>query len=209
MIETVTLLIERAGYGGIALLMFIETIFPPLPSELILPFAGLSASQGSLSLPLVILASTFGSMAGTLFIYGVAHILHEAHIVGWINRWGKYVGLTQKDFHKAQTWFDTRGYLAVFLCRLVPGIRSLISIPAGVRRMKFRPFFISSLLGTTLWNVVLSVGGYLLGNNYHVIQSTVGWLGKGVYVVGALLIIGLVVYRLVIVPRKSDTAGNP
>lgn len=203
MIETVILLIERVGYLGIALLMFVETIFPPIPSELILPFAGFSAAQGNLSLSYVLLASTFGSIVGTLLIYSVAHLLHEDHIVSWIDKRGKYVGITQKDFHRAQQWFDKSGYLAVFLCRLIPGIRSLISIPAGVRRMQFKKFFVVSLLGTSVWNFVLSFGGFLLGNNYHIIESTVSLFSKAVYVVFGLIVVGLLVYRLVVVSRRD------
>ncbi len=183
--------------------MFIETLFPPIPSELVLPFAGFAAAEGYMSLPLIVIAGTIGAMLGTLAIYGLAHLLHEDAIGAFVQKRGKYIGLTHKDFIRAQQWFDRHGNFAVFLCRLLPGIRSLISIPAGIRRMKFSRFFIFSLLGTIIWNSILGLGGYLLGDNYDVLESSVASFGKVVYVVCAVLIVLLLVYRLIIVPRRK------
>lgn len=198
MVEWITSFVHSTGYFGIAVLMFVETLFPPIPSELILPFAGFTAGQGQVSLLGIILVSTLGSMVGTLVLFSIAKLLHAEHIESFIDKRGRYVGVSKKDFHRAQAWFDRNSYMAIFLCRLIPGIRSLISIPAGVRRMDLLRFTGISLLGTAVWNTLLTIGGYVLGENYHVIESKIGPIGKLVLLGIFLVVAAVLAYRMVV-----------
>ena len=144
-------LIERGGYLGIVALMFLENLFPPIPSELIMPSAGFQASQGSLSLAGVMLAGTAGSLCGALFWYAVGRYAGENRLKRWASRHGRWLTLTPEDVDRADDWFDRHNAAAVFFGRLLPTIRTLISIPAGLFEMPPGPFLLYSALGTGLW----------------------------------------------------------
>ncbi|MCH8684191.1 DedA family protein [Pedomonas mirosovicensis] len=171
MFEWMTGLIERGGYFGIAALMFLENVFPPIPSELIMPSAGFQASQGSLSLAGAIVAGTAGSLLGALFWYLAGRYAGEERLKRWAARHGRWLTLTPKDVDKADDWFDRYNASAVFFGRLLPAIRTLISVPAGLFEMKPGPFLLYSALGTAIWSAALATAGYLLGNNYHAVAD--------------------------------------
>jgi membrane protein DedA with SNARE-associated domain len=161
-----TSVIERLGYGGVALLIALESIFPPIPSEVILPLSGYLAAQGQFWLPAVILAATAGSVAGALVLYGLAAWLGEDRVRGILDRHGKLIHLSGKDLDQADGWFDRHGAKAVMLGRLAPIVRSLISVPAGLRRMPLPRFVLYTSIGSTVWNGALIGIGWILGDRW-------------------------------------------
>ncbi|HEX2100556.1 MAG TPA: DedA family protein, partial [Candidatus Synoicihabitans sp.] len=140
MTDWITSIVERFSYGGVVFLMFLENVFPPIPSELIMPLAGFVSAEGRLSFWGVIIAGTAGSVLGALPLYGLGHSAGEKRLRSWLERRGHWVGVSSDDLTKAIDWFDRRGGLTVLFCRLIPGVRSLISIPAGLAHMNFVVF---------------------------------------------------------------------
>ena len=173
MIDAISHTIAQLGYVGIFLIMFIETIFPPIPSELVLPFAGYAAYRGELSVIGVVFAGTMGSLSGAAVFYVLGRSLKEHKLQALVARHGKWLGLKEKDVAKSQKWFEKHGLVAVFFARLLPGMRSLISVPAGLHRIKPLPFFLLSFLGSAAWTLILVLGGYLLGDQYYLIANQV------------------------------------
>ena len=167
-------LIEQSGYLGIGFLMFLETVFPPIPSEVIMPVAGVAAAQGKLSIGLVIAAGTAGAMLGNLFWYLAARALGIIRLRPFIDRWGRWLTLSWPEVQRAERWFGTNGTMFVMLGRLVPTVRSLVSIPAGLLKMRFSRFFIASTIGTALWTAFLAIAGQKLGQHYHAIDQVLG-----------------------------------
>lgn len=186
MVETIQNIIQSIGYIGIALLTMIENVFPLFPSEVVLPFAGFTAKRGDLTLWGVIIAGTVGSVAGALVFYYLGYRLKERRVEALARRYGRWVGVTVEDIHRANDWFRRRGQLAVFICRMIPGLRSVISIPAGTSRMNMLVFLGWTTLGTALWTAALAYGGYFLGQNYDLLGSV---LDIATYVVFAILIL--------------------
>ena len=166
MTSWVTDVVVSAGYTGILLLMFMESVFPPIPSEVIMPLAGYVASQGKLSVVGVALAGMAGSVLGALPLYHAGRRLGEERLTRHAERHGRWLALSPSDIRKAKSWFDRHGMAAVFFGRLVPGIRSLISIPAGIARMNLALFIGLTALGTALWSGLLAYVGYFLGRNF-------------------------------------------
>ena len=182
-------LVESMGYGGVVLLMFLENVLPPIPSELIMPLAGFLAGQGKLSLLGVIAAGTAGSVLGALPLYGLGRWLGQERLCRWAGRWGHWVAVSPEDVRRSGEWFGRHGGKAVFLCRLVPGVRSLVSIPAGAARMPVVPFLAYTTVGTGLWAGVLAWLGRVLGQNYGRVGQ---YLGPVTYLVLAALGIGFI-----------------
>jgi membrane protein DedA with SNARE-associated domain len=191
MVDAISHAIAQLGYIGIFLIMFIETIFPPIPSELVLPFAGYAAFRGELSVAGVVIAGTMGSLTGAACFYILGRSLKEHKLQALIARYGKWFGLKERDVAKSQRWFEKHGLVAVFFARLLPGMRSLISVPAGLHRIKPLPFFLLSLLGSAAWTLILVLGGYLLGDQYYLIADQVKPLS---YIVLGLLVSGIVYF---------------
>lgn len=194
--EWIVNLIESAGYWGLALLMFLENVFPPIPSELIMPLGGFTAAQGKLSLPLVILAGTIGSVLGQLPLYYLGHFLGKKRLMRLADKHGKWLTVTGADIELSSAWFARHGAMAVLLCRLVPGVRSFISIPAGICGMNLPTFLLYSALGMGVWASVLAYLGHLLGANYQKVEQ---FMGPITYVVFGLIVIGVIVW---VVRRK-------
>ena len=191
MAEWILGFMNSLGYPGIVLLMIAENLFPPLPSELILPAAGFAAAQGKLNLMGVVLAGALGSVLGTLPLYYLGRIVNEERLVVWADRYGRWLTLRGKDIRKADDWFDRHGPKAVLFGRMIPGIRSLLSLPAGMSEMPLPSFLIYSAIGSGLWATLLAGAGYMLGNNYEVVEQYVGPIGTGVV---ALLVVSSVVW---------------
>ena len=191
MTEWITSTMNSLGYLGIGLLMFLENLFPPIPSELIMPLAGFTIAQGKMEFTPVILAGVVGTMLGALPWYYLGKLVGEENLKRLANKYGKWISVSSRDIEKADNWFDKRGEKAVFFGRLVPGVRTLISLPAGISGMQLVPFLLYSTLGTTLWVVLLTYSGYLLGNNYHIVEEYIGPVSKIVFVA---LIVAFVVW---------------
>jgi membrane protein DedA with SNARE-associated domain len=158
-------ILETSGLVGLAFLMFLENVFPPLPSELIMPLAGVAAARGEADLLSVILAGTAGSLAGAVFWYGVGRIFDHERLKLFADRHGRWLTMTRRDLDRVDDWFDAHGHWMVLFGRLVPTIRTLISLPAGLSEMKFAKFAAYSSIGTALWTSMLTVSGYALGNH--------------------------------------------
>ena len=179
------------GYLGIALLMFLENIFPPIPSELIMPLAGFTVAKGKLNFGLVVLAGVIGTMLGALPWYYAGKILGEQRLKSWADKYGRWLTISSKDIEKSKRWFDRHGGKAVFICRLVPGVRTLISLPAGISRMPLLPFLVYSTLGTFLWVGLLTYAGYALGDNYEQVEKYLAPVSK---IVLATLVISFIIW---------------
>ncbi len=176
------------GYPGIALLMFLENIFPPLPSELIMPLAGFAAAQGDLSFFGVVLAGSLGALLGQLPYYALAYRVGRKTLFLWAERYGRWFTLSRHDLERADRWFERYGRWAVFFGRLVPGLRMLIPIPAGLSRMPVAVFLLYSLFGTVLWTALLVFLGFILRQNYHLVGR---YLGIATFWIAGLALLGL------------------
>jgi membrane protein DedA with SNARE-associated domain len=166
--------IEQLGYVGVALLVVAENVFPPIPSEIVLPFAGFVAQRGSESLVLMILAATVGSVGGALIMYWIAAVIGDERLHAITRKFGKWVQIREVDLTRAEEWFDRHATSAVLIGRCVPLIRSVVSIPAGFRRMKLVPYIAYTFLGSLVWNILLIGAGALLGENWERVGSYVG-----------------------------------
>lgn len=192
-------IISDMGYMGIVLLMFLENIFPPIPSEIIMPLAGFTAAQGELSLVGVILAGTAGSLLGALPWYFAGRLLGEERLKAWANRHGHWLTVSSREIDKALDWFNRHGSKAVFFGRLVPTIRTLISVPAGFACMNLPRFLIYSAAGTLIWSGLLAWAGYLLQDHYHKVADYIGPVSTVVLVIIVLTYL----YRLITYQRPS------
>jgi membrane protein DedA with SNARE-associated domain len=204
MLEWIQTIMDTLGYPGIAILMFLEVVFPPIPSEVIMPLGGFASNKGSLNMFGVVTAGTAGSMAGAIVFYYVGKIVGTERLVMLADKYGKWLTVSGEDVKKADHWFDRHGEKVVLLCRLVPGIRSLVSLPAGVAMMKMVPFLLYTLIGTVIWNIALTGAGYFLGKNYELVDQYMGDSGKIVLGVLAALAVILYVVRLVQQMRKEE-----
>ena len=189
MTELLTQLVNDLGYVGLAFLTFLENVFPPLPSEIIMPLGGFLASQGRLTLVGVVLAGVLGSVAGSLVLFALGRQFSGERLKEWTVRYGHWLLLSAEDIDMAFDWFERHGKEAVFLARLVPGVRSLISIPAGVCNMDLLPFLLYTVLGTAIWSGALAYGGLLLGSEYEQLGRVLRWAA---YVVIALAVLAIV-----------------
>lgn len=190
------------GYLGIGLLMFLENLFPPIPSELIMPLAGFTAAQGKMELAYVIIAGVVGTMLGALPWYYAGKLLGERTLYILADRYGKWLSVSSKEIVKAKHWFNKYGNQAVFFCRLVPGVRTLISIPAGISSMNLVPFLFYSTLGTVLWVGLLTYSGYVLGRNYYLVEEYIGPVSK-IALVALIVIFAIWVLRRKVKRRRS------
>ncbi len=179
-IETwVTDVIDALGYLGVAVLVALESVFPPIPSEVVLPLAGFVAGQGNASLVGMIVAATAGSLVGAWILYGLAAWIGHDRLHGFIERHGRWFGVKPSDIAKAEAWFDRRSSYAVFLGRCVPVVRSLVSIPAGFRRMPLLRFSVLTAAGSAIWNIALISAGALLGDRWEEVGGIVRHLPVG------------------------------
>jgi membrane protein DedA with SNARE-associated domain len=201
MFESITGLIEQGGYFGILALMFLENLFPPIPSEVIMPLAGFLAARGELNLFGVVVAGTLGSFLGALPWYYAGARLGEERMRRLAARHGRWLTLSGDDVLEAGVWFRAHGRKAVFFGRLVPAIRTLISVPAGIAQMPFASFAFYTLAGSAIWTFVLTLAGYLLHAEYDRVAD---YLDPGSNIVlGTIMAIYL--YRLL---RNGRRAGE-
>ena len=201
MFDWVTGIVDRTGYFGIALLMLAENLFPPIPSEMIMPLAGFTAARGELSFIPVVLAGMVGSLAGAFFWYLVGRWLGADRLKSWTERHGRWLTLSPDEVDQACTWFNRHGGKAVLLGRLVPAVRTLISVPAGLTGMQIVPFLAYSALGTALWTALLTAAGYLLEEQH---QRVAGWLNPVSNVVLGLMLLWYL-YRVVTFRRHASS----
>lgn len=169
-------IIERLGAVGVALLVILENVFPPIPSEIVLPFAGFVAQRGDGSVVVMIVAATVGAVIGALILYYVAALIGPVRLGVFIAKFGKWFGVKPADLIRAEQWFDRHAVAAVLLGRCVPLIRSVVSVPAGFRRMPLVPFIAYTALGSAVWNTALIGAGAVLGNQWENVEPYVAIL---------------------------------
>jgi len=168
--------VRDMGYLGLAFLTFLENVFPPIPSEIILPLGGyLSTQQPEYTFIGVVGAGVVGSLAGALVLYYLGCYFNEPRLKRWVSKHGHWLLLDPEDIDEAVDWFERHGRKAVFICRIIPGARSLISIPAGSSGMKMRVFLLYTTLGTAIWSTALAYAGRLLGQNYSDVGNATQW----------------------------------
>lgn len=192
MFNWITTTIETWGYPGIFFLMVAEHVFPPIPSELIMPLAGFNAASGTMSLFLVILAGTIGSVLGTMLWYYLGLWIGEDRLKRFAAKHGRWLTLSPSDIETAKVWFDRYGGAAVFFGRMIPTIRTLISVPAGLARMPFGRFLLYTTLGSLIWTSFLTIAGYVLHANYTHVGDWIDPVSKGVI----LLVVIVYLYRV-------------
>ncbi|MCU1636216.1 MAG: apl [Cryobacterium sp.] len=185
--------IDGLGEWGVGLSTFAETVFPPIPSEVILPLAGFLTQQGTLNFVLVILASTAGAYLGALLLYWLGSSLGLERSIKWLS---KLPLVDREDLEKAADWFSRHGRAAVFFGRLIPGVRSLISLPAGAEKMNLLTFSVFTVAGSGIWNTALVSLGALLGKQYTVVDEYSRYLNYAVYAALAGAVVWLVVRRI-------------
>ncbi len=189
-------LIASIGYPGIVLVMAIENIFPPIPSELVLPFAGSLSAKGEMNFWAAVAAGTVGALIGAIVLYGVGYFAREAGVRKLVANYGKYLFVSEGDLDRAAGWFEKYGELIIFFGRLIPLIRSIISIPAGYTRMNPVRFLIYTTLGTTVWNLILAYAGWLLGENWEDILAFMDTYQYATLGVLAFVVIAFFVWRV-------------
>ncbi len=178
--------LNRAGYTGLVFLMWLENIFPPIPSEIVMPLAGYHVQRGEWHFVAAVVAGTLGSLIGAYLFYWIGRRTGADGIKAFISRHGRWVALRQDDIDRSNQWFERHGGATVFICRLIPGLRSTISIPAGVAEQNLWAFTAYTVAGSALWCGILAYCGYLLGSRFESIGdylNPVTWL-----VVGSLFV---------------------
>ncbi len=208
--------INQFGYLGVALLVVIENVFPPIPSEIVLPFAGFVAQQGASAVNAtagaaqsdttvvgMMIAATVGSVVGALILYFVSAAIGPERLRQFVERFGKWFGVKSSDLVRAEEWFDRRSVVAVLVGRCVPLIRSIVSIPAGFRRMKLTSFVVLTAIGSAVWNIALIGAGAVLGDQWERVGEYVGVFQWLVIAAVLLLLVRFVVSRLKNRRRKT------
>ncbi|MEQ8399217.1 DedA family protein [Thalassobaculum sp.] len=176
----------QGGYPAVAALMFLENVFPPIPSEVVMPLAGFAASRGEMSLPLAILSGSAGSLAGAWLWYGIGRTIGVERLAGWAGRHGRWLTVSSGDVKRSAGWFHRHGGKVVLVGRLVPALRTLISVPAGVARMPTGRFLLYSGIGTVIWTGFLAGVGFTLGSQHAVVAAWADPIAK--LIVGALFL---------------------
>jgi len=203
--------INQFGYFGVALLVIIENVFPPIPSEIVLPFAGFVAQQGSsaaqsdTSVIGMMIAATIGSVVGALILYFVSAAIGPDRLRAFVEKFGKWFGVKSSDLVRAEAWFDRRSLLAVLVGRCVPLIRSIVSIPAGFRRMKLSSFVVLTAIGSAVWNIALIGAGAVLKDQWDVVGDYVGVFQ---WVVVAAIIVVLAKFVLSRIKRRNTSKSS-
>ncbi|EMI28870.1 DedA family protein [Rhodopirellula europaea] len=186
-------ILEQFGAFGVGMLMLLENVFPPIPSELVMPWAGYSVSQGQSSFLAVVIAGSTGSFIGAYAWYWVARRIGKERLSTWVDKHGAWLTISRNDIDQVDRWFERWGAAAVLLCRLIPGLRTLISVPAGFADMPPAKFSAYTAIGTIAWTALLAVIGLWLGKNYGDLAGPLSWVSSGVIAV----MLAIWIYRLV------------
>lgn len=199
MFDWITGVVERTGYFGVALLMLAENVFPPIPSELIMPLAGFAAARGGLDIVLVVVAGTAGSLLGAVLWYYAGRWIGPGRLKQWTAAHGRWFTVSPDEVDRATAWFQRHGGKAVLAGRVVPAVRTLISVPAGVAGMPLAPFLLCSTIGTAVWSGLLARAGYLLEGQYRAVADYVNPASNAITGLIALCYL----YRVVTFRRRT------
>ena len=194
------------GYTAIFAAMFLENLFPPIPSELIMPLGGFYVQQGQLQLLPVVLAGLLGTVLGALPWYGIGRLVNEERIELWLSRYGGWIGIRPEELGRSRKWFGRYGTVLVFWGRLVPGIRTLISVPAGIEMMPMTPFLLWTTAGSLIWTVLLTVAGMVMGEGYSNVELWIDPVSKGVKVILVIAVLGGATWLGLRIWRRRNSA---
>lgn len=189
MFDWITGIVTQLGYAGVALLTFLENLFPPIPSELVIPLAGFVAGRGELRIVPVIVVASAGSLAGAMLWYAIGRWVGESRLRAWVRRHGKWLTLSGADLDSAQEWFRRHGAVAVLIGRLVPGVRTFVSLPAGFSRMPVPTFLAYSAVGTVAWTAALAYAGLALQANFTAIGDYINVATNVIVAIVAVIVI--------------------
>ncbi len=202
--EIIIEIMNQFGYIGICLLILVENVFPPIPSEVILTFGGFMTTQSEMSVLGVIVVSTIGSVLGAIILYLVGRLINKDVIEKWLDgKVGKILRFKREDVEKANCWFEKKGKWTVLFCRCVPIVRSLISIPAGMSKMAFTPFILLTTLGSALWNTVLVILGNVAGNSWEKISHIIDKFSDVILIVLIVALIAFLVWHFTKKDKKD------
>ena len=199
---------QWVGYLAILFAMFLENVIPPIPSELIMPLGGFYVSQGQLDFLPVVLAGLLGTVFGAMPWYGIGRLVNEERIEKWLEKNGRWIGINPKELARSRKWFNRYGASLIFWGRLVPGIRTLISVPAGVELMPIPPFLIWTTAGSLIWTLFLTTTGFYLGDNYSIIEKWINPLSTIFKVVIVLILSYALISIIYKVLRKLISDQN-
>jgi len=206
--ELIIGIMNEFGYIGICLLILVENVFPPIPSEVILTFGGFMTTQSQMSVLGVVLVSTIGSILGAIVLYLIGRLINKDVIEKWLDgKVGKILRFKREDVEKANSWFEKKGKWTVLFCRCVPIVRSLISIPAGMSKMAFLPFILLTTLGSAVWNTVLVVLGHVAGNSWEKISHVIDKFSDLILIVLIIAVVFFLVYHFT-KKDKNNKVGN-
>ncbi len=206
--DYISLAVEKnslIAYLTICLAMFLENIIPPIPSEIIMPLGGFFVYQQKLNFYILVFWGLFGTILGSLPWYYLGRLVNEKRISNFLDKKGKYLGISSNDLIKSKKWFDKYGVSLVFWGRLVPGIRTLISVPAGIELMPLRRFLIWTTMGSLIWVVLLTYAGYLFGENYPIIET---YIDQIKYFVKPILILVFIYFLIKLLFRLVKRYGD-
>ncbi|OIP57109.1 MAG: alkaline phosphatase [Candidatus Levybacteria bacterium CG_4_10_14_0_2_um_filter_36_16] len=184
-------LISSTGYVGIFILMALESALIPIPSEITMPFAGFLASKGQLSFTLIVIVGTLANVAGSLAAYYIGYVLEETVLLGIIKKYGKFVLLSEHEYNRARKWFEKYGDKIIFISRLLPAVRTVISLPAGMFEMNLKKFIVYTTFGCLIWSIFLTYIGFVLGENWNSLEP---YYRKFEFIIAGLIILAVVVY---------------
>ena len=194
------------GYTAIFAAMFLENLFPPIPSELIMPLGGFFVQQGQLDLLPVVLAGLLGTVLGALPWYGIGRLINEERIVQWLGNHGRWIGISPGELSRSRRWFSRYGTALVFWGRLIPGIRTLISVPAGIEIMPMAPFLLWTTAGSLIWTLLLTVAGMLLGESYTNVGLWIDPVSKAVKVLLVVAVLAGAIWMALRVWRRRQSS---
>ena len=199
--DHISLAVEKnsiIAYLTICLAMFLENVIPPIPSEIIMPLGGFFVYQQKLNFFILVFWGLFGTVLGSLPWYYLGRLVNEKRLSNFIDKKGKFLGISNNDFIKSKRWFDKYGVSLVFWGRLLPGIRTLISVPAGIELMPLRKFLIWTTLGSLIWVTLLTYAGYIFGENYLIIEN---YLDQIKFIIKPILILILLYFFIKLIIR--------
>lgn len=196
-------LIEQTSYIGIFILMFLESTLIPIPSEVTMPFAGFLAQSGKLSFWLIVITGTIANLAGSLLAYYIGYLLEETILIGIIKKYGKFLLVTVEDYNHARKWFEKYGDKVILISRILPAVRTVISLPAGVFKMKLKKFIFYTTFGCFIWSVILTYIGYVLGENWNSLEVYFRQFQILIAVLFVLMVVFYINHKLKIVKFKK------
>jgi membrane protein DedA with SNARE-associated domain len=198
----ITEIISQYGYIGVFLIIVLENLFPPIPSEIVLSFSGFMTTRTDLSVIGIIISSTAGSVIGAMILFKIGSILDVKRLEKIIDRWGHILRLKKEDIRKANAWFEKYDVWTVFFCRMIPLLRSIISIPAGMSKMNFLLFLLLTFIGTLTWNTIIVCFGAMMGESWPKILAFTEVYSKIIYLVIALGLIWLIYYYITVLRKR-------